>query len=219
MVAEQHPGYPEDNLHKSARQRPLAVAARLILASGSPTRARLLRAAGIDFAVEVPTVDEPALRARTTDGAEAASIIGTAKAVAISVQYPSAWVIGSDQVLGLDATLLGKPGNRSTARQQLAQLSGRTHKLLTSVTVARAGKSAWQHLEVAELTVRPLSEAAIERYLGLVGDDVLGSPGAYHFEGLGASLFETVRGDYFSILGLPLLPLLGYLRAQGAIPE
>lgn len=219
MVADQHPGYPEDNLHKSARQSPLAVAARLILASGSPTRARLLRAAGVDFAVEVPTVDEPALRAGAADGAKAASIIGTAKAVAVSVQYPRAWVIGSDQVLGLDALLLGKPGNRAAARHQLTQLSGRTHRLLTSVTVASAGKPVWEHLEVAELAVRPLSPAAIDRYLGLVGDEVLGSPGAYHFEGLGASLFERVQGDYFSILGLPLLPLLGYLRAQGVIPE
>ena len=219
MVADKHPGYPEDNLHKSARHNPLADDARLILASGSPTRARLLRATGVDFAVEVPTVDEPALRARTTDGAEAASIIGTAKAVAISVQYPSAWIIGSDQVLALGATLLGKPGNRAAARQQLAQLSGRTHQLLTSVTVARGSKPVWQHAEVAELTMRPLSGAAIERYVGMVGEEVLGSPGAYHLEGLGASLFETVQGDFFSILGLPLLPLLGYLRAQGVIPE
>ena len=215
MVANQHLGYPEDNLHKSARPD----AARLVLASGSPIRARLLRAAGVDFAVEVPTVDEPALRAKTTDGAEAARIIGTAKAVAISVQYPSAWVIGSDQVLALGATLLGKPGNRAIARQQLAQLSGRTHQLLTSVTVARGGKAVWQHLETAALTVRPLNAAAIERYVGIVGDEVLGSPGAYHLEGLGGSLFETVQGDYFSILGLPLLPLLGYLRAQGVILE
>jgi septum formation protein len=215
MVADRRPGYPEDNLHKSARPS----AARLILASGSVTRARLLRAAGVDFAIEVPAVDEPALRAGTTDGAKAAGIIGTAKARAISVQYPSAWVIGSDQVLALDATLLGKPGNRTTAREQLGQLSGRTHRLLTSVTVARGGETPWQHLEVAELTVRRLSPAAIDRYLAAVGDEVLGSPGAYHLEGLGASLFESVQGDYFSILGLPLLPLLGYLRSQGVIPE
>jgi septum formation protein len=214
MVADRRSGYPEDNLHKSARPG----AARLILASGSVTRARLLRAAGVDFAIEVPTVDEPALRGGTTDGAKAASIIGTAKARAISVQYPSAWVIGSDQVLALGPTLLGKPGNRTTAREQLAQLSGRTHRLLTSVTVAH-GEATWEHLEVAELTVRPLSAAAIDRYLANVGDEVLGSPGAYHLEGLGASLFERVQGDYFSILGLPLLPLLGYLRSQKVIPE
>jgi septum formation protein len=179
----------------------------------------LLRAAGVAFVIEVPVVDEATLRAGASDGAKAAGIIAAAKANAVSARHADAWVIGSDQVLACEGTLLGKPGDRPTARRQFEMLSGRAHRLLTSVTVARGGQAQWQHAEVAELVMRRLSAAAIDRYLADAGDEVLGSPGAYHLDGLGASLFETVRGDYFSILGLPLLPLLAYLRSQKAIPE
>jgi septum formation protein len=214
MVADRHHSFPAGSRDNSA-----GGSAMLVLASGSATRARLLKAAGVDFVIDVPTVDEAALRATAPGGVQAAALIGAAKALAISKRRASAWVVGADQVLSLAGELLGKPGTRDYARAQLQRLRGRAHQLLTSVAVAQGGAVVWQHDEVAELTMRRFTDAALEAYLANSGDEVLGSPGAYHLEGLGASLFETVRGDYFSILGLPLLPLLGFLRSRGAIPE
>lgn len=214
MVADRRDTYPAASGEKSK-----GGGAVLVLASGSAMRARLLRAAGVDFVVDVPSVDEVALRATATNGPQAAGIIGAEKALAVSKRRPAAAVVGSDQVLGVDGELLGKPGTRDNARAQLRRLRGRTHQLLTSASVAMGGTVIWQHDEVAELTMCAFSDEALETYLAQVGDDVLGSPGAYHLEGLGASLFEAVRGDHFSILGLPLLPLLAFLRGRGVIPQ
>jgi septum formation protein len=189
------------------------------LASGSATRARLLRAAGVSFTAKAPDLDEAALRAGIADAAEAAQHLADSKALVLSDDIPGAWVIGSDQILALGVEMLGKPGTREGARAQLRQLQGVTHALVTAVTLAREGHIVWQHVEQADLTMRVLTKHEIDRYLDRAGSGVLSSPGAYHLEGLGATLFETVRGDYFSILGLPLLPLLGALRQYGALVE
>ncbi len=191
----------------------------LVLASGSATRAKLLTAAGVAFTVDVPSVDEPALRAKASGGAAAAQVIAEQKALAVATRRPSDWVIGSDQVLQIGPVLLGKPGSWREARNQLQVLRGRTHELITTVAVARSAGIVWHHTEVAHLTVRAFSNEALDRYEANAGDAVLSSPGAYHLEGLGASLFEQVRGDYFSILGLPLLPLMAYLRSQDVLPQ
>ncbi|MFM2130251.1 MAG: hypothetical protein RL477_1797 [Pseudomonadota bacterium] len=191
----------------------------LVLASGSATRARLLRAAGVSFTAKAPDLDEAALRAGIADAAEAAQHLADSKALVLSDDIPGAWVIGSDQILALGVEMLGKPGTREGARAQLRQLQGVTHALVTAVTLAREGHIVWQHVEQADLTMRVLTKHEIDRYLDRAGSGVLSSPGAYHLEGLGATLFETVRGDYFSILGLPLLPLLGALRQYGALVE
>ncbi len=189
------------------------------MASGSSTRARLLNAAGVSFSAKAPDLDEAALRRGIAGAGDAAQLLANRKALAVSEDLPGAWVIGSDQILALDTQMLGKPGSRAAARAQLKQLQGSTHALVTAVSLARGGRTAWQHTDRAELTMRELSDDAIERYLDRAGSAVLGSPGAYHLEGLGSTLFERVRGDYFGILGLPLLPLLAALRERGALPE
>lgn len=191
----------------------------IVLASGSATRARLLKAAGVSFSAKAPELDESALRRGMAVAAEAAQHLADLKALAISEDMPGAWVIGSDQILSFGSEMLGKPGSRGTARAQLRQLQGSTHSLVTAVCLAREGRIVWCTVDKADLTMRTLTDAEIDRYLDRAGAGVLGSPGAYHLEGLGATLFEAVRGDYFGILGLPLLPLLGALRQHGALTE
>ncbi len=190
-----------------------------MLASGSPTRARILKAAGVSFSTHAPDLDEDALRRGIAGAADAAQLLANHKALAVSREIPGAWVIASDQILALDTQMLGKPGSRLNARAQLKRLQGATHALVTAVSLARGERMAWQHVDRAELAMRELSDAAIEHYLDRAGSAVFRSPGAYHLEGLGATLFERVRGDYFGILGLPLLPLLAALRERGALPE
>lgn len=189
----------------------------LILASGSATRAKILTAAGVTFSTIAPQVDESMLRAQAKDGAAAARAIAEQKALAVSKAHLDAWVIGADQVLEVGTTLLGKPGTWAEARSQLTLLRGRTHRLVTAVAVAHTGAITWHHMESPSLTARTFTDEALDDYVRHAADAVLGSPGAYHFEGLGASLFDEVQGDYFSILGLPLLPLLAYLRTQAVI--
>ena len=179
----------------------------------------LLKAAGISFSAKAPDLDESALRRGMMVAAEAAQHLADRKALAISEDIPGAWVIGSDQILSFGTEMLGKPGSRNTARTQLRQLQGATHALVTAVCLAREGRTVWRYVDQADLTMRPLTDAEIDRYLDRAGTGVLGSPGAYHLEGLGATLFEAVRGDYFGILGLPLLPLLGAMRQYGAFTE
>ena len=125
--------------------------------------------------------------------------------------------IGADQTLALDDARWTKPATMADAREQLARLSGRTHRLHSGVAAAREGAVAWRHLATAELTFRPLTAAAIDAYLAVVGEQALASVGAYQIEGPGIRLFETIAGDYSTILGLPLLPLLAYLRDVGEI--
>lgn len=194
----------------------------LILASGSPTRRRMLEAAGLAFTAETAAVDEAsarlALAAGGADAAGAAVELARLKAAAVSARHPEALVIGADQILEHRGLWLEKPASRNAARAQLAGLRGDSHRLVSAAVVVRAGREEWRHVEAADLTMWDFDDDFLDRYLARAGDAVLGSVGAYQLEGLGAQLFETVRGDFFTVLGLPLLPLLGFLRRSGEAP-
>jgi septum formation protein len=193
----------------------------LVLASQSATRAKLLKATGIAFIATDSRVDERAaeapLMAAGASPADIAMALAEAKALAVSARKPGALVIGADQTLDFDGKRWTKPATVADAHEQLARLSGHTHRLHSAVAVARQGNIAWRHNESAGLTLRSLTAEAIDAYLAEVGDAVLGSVGAYQIEGPGIRLFEKIDGDYFTILGLPLLPLLLYLRGEGII--
>ncbi len=194
----------------------------LILASGSKSRARILEAAGLAFIIEPPGLDEGVMRQavsgeRLLDPHDVAEVLARAKAEAVSELAPKAYVIGSDQVLALGQTILAKPDSMEAARRQLLDLRGKSHTLHTSVAVATNGATVWVETTIATLTMRKLSPEFIGRYLAAAGEEVLSSVGAYQIELLGVQLFEKIEGDYFSILGLPLVPLLDTLRREGVI--
>jgi septum formation protein len=195
----------------------------LILASGSPYRRKMLQAAGLAFRVVPADVDEAALKrglaAQTPqpDPAAVADALARAKAQPVSVRHASATVIGADQVLALDDELLDKPGDLSAARAQLERLRGKTHRLISAVVVAEAGQVFWAHVDEAVLIMRSFSPEFLERYLAEAGPDLCQIVGAYEIEGLGIQLFERVEGDHFTIIGLPLVPLLAELRSRGVI--
>ncbi|MFN3545912.1 MAG: Maf-like protein [Mesorhizobium sp.] len=193
----------------------------IILASGSPHRRKLLENAGIKFTVVKPELDERAVEAPLAGTgvtpAEVALILAEAKATAVSEARPDALVIGSDQTLSLDDELFHKPADMEGARRHLLKLSGRTHHLNSAVALARGGEIVWHHVSVARMTMRELDPGFIGRHLADVGAAALTSVGAYQVEGRGIQLFETIDGDYFTIVGLPLLPLLAALRERGAI--
>jgi len=191
----------------------------VVLASASPIRADLLKRAGIDFEIEVAAIDEAAirdgLRAEGASAEEAADALAGAKAMRVGRKRPGDLVIGADQILDLDGQWLEKPGTPPRARAQLAQLSGRSHRLVSAAVVVLGGQRIWGVAEAVTLSMRKLDAAAIEAYLAEAGSGVLGSVGSYQIEGAGIRLFEKIEGDYFAILGLPLLPLLGFLRHHG----
>ena len=194
----------------------------LILASGSKSRARVLEAAGLAFIVEPPGLDEAVMRQAvggkgSLSPHDVAEVLARAKAEAVSDLAPKAYVIGGDQVLALGNTIFSKPDSMEAARRQLLDLSGKTHTLHTAVAVATNGETIWAETTIATLTMRKLSPEFIGRYLAAAGDEVLSSVGAYQLESLGVQLFEKIDGDYFSILGLPLIPLLDTLRREGVI--
>ncbi|MEJ0011351.1 MAG: Maf family protein [Bauldia sp.] len=193
----------------------------ILLASRSAARISLLQAAGVAFTAVPSSVDERAVEMPLIAGgaspAEVASALADAKAVDVSAKSRDALVIGADQTLDLDGERWTKPGTIAIAREQLARLSGRTHQLHSAAAIAREGIVTWRHVASATLTMRALTASAIDAYLAEVGDAVLGSVGAYQLEGVGVRLFEKIDGDYFTILGLPLLPLLARLRDEGAV--
>ena len=188
----------------------------LILASQSATRKALLSQAGLRFTALPAAVDERSLEASLLDegagGRAVATALSSAKAINISLQHPDALVIGADQTLTFAGQLLHKPVDRAAAKAQLRQLSGQTHQLHAAVALAQGGEVVWSYLDTVELTMRDVSAAEIEAVLDAEGEGVLASVGAYRLEGPSIQLFERVQGDYFSILGLPLLPLLAALR-------
>ncbi|TAJ35364.1 MAG: septum formation protein Maf [Reyranella sp.] len=191
----------------------------LILASASPSRRQLLTSAGLVFEVEPSGVDEDEVkrsllgeRARPQDVAEA---LAELKAKRVSARHPAALVIGADSTLACNGRQFDKPATLAAARQQLLSLAGQTHELCSSVVVARAGVRLWHCNERARLTMRPLTDSFVDAYLARAGEQVTTSVGAYQLEGLGAHLFSRVDGDYFTILGLPLLPLLSFLAGHG----
>ena len=153
----------------------------------------------------------------TVEPTDVAEVLARAKAEAVSGRSGSALVIGGDQVMAADGKIYGKPRSMEEARARLLELNGRSHHLHTAVVVATGGATIWAYTDVASLTMRKLSPAFIGRYLAAAGQGVLGSVGAYQIESLGIQLFDEIEGDFFSILGLPLLPLLEALRREGAI--
>jgi septum formation protein len=191
---------------------------QLILASTSAARRHMFGAAGIQAHFCASGVDEAALKAGFTGAPpELALALAEAKARAVARTDPGAFVIGADQLLVCDGNIFDKPEDLAEAAAHLRLLSGRTHELITAVCVLQGDTVLWTHVDTARLTVRPLSEDFIASYLAAEGAKILGCVGAYRLEGLGAQLFERVEGDYFTILGLPLLPLLDFLRSCGAL--
>lgn len=190
------------------------------LASGSSVRAAVLRAAGVRFEVARPGVDEDALKAGLlAEGAsprDVADVLAEAKAVRVSQRRPGL-VIGADQVLELDGQVISKAESLAEARQRLMDLRGRPHRLHAAVVVARDGQPIWRDLQRADLHVRAFSEVFLEDYLEREGDALLDSVGCYRIEGPGVQLFDKIAGDYFAILGLPLVGLLDLLRRHGAL--
>lgn len=194
---------------------------KIILASGSAHRRMLLANAGLEFSVEKPDIDERAVEAALagsgTNPEDVAAILAEAKATGVSERHQEALVIGSDQTLSLDDERFHKPADMEAARRQLLRLSGSTHQLSSAVVLVRGGETLWRHLAVAHMTMRRLDPAYIGRYLSRVGDAALSSVGCYQIEGQGIRLFEKIEGDFFAIVGLPLLPLLAALRQERAI--
>lgn len=194
----------------------------LVLASASTVRRKLLEAAGLQFEVDVARVDEEAakqsLRAGGLAPRDQADALAELKALSVSKRR-GGLVIGADQMLNIGREVLDKPVDRQDARNHLRLLSGQSHSLITAAVIARDGEVIWRHIETPRLKMRSLSEAFIETYLDMAGEGVLRSVGAYELEGAGANLFDRVEGDYFSVLGLPLLPLLAFLREHGLAPQ
>jgi septum formation protein len=191
----------------------------LILASASRSRRQLLANAGLAFEMEVSGVDEEettrSLVARRAPPGEIAEALAEMKALRVSSRHRDALVIGADSTLACEGRLFDKPATLAAAREQLLALGGRTHQLFSSVVVAKGGVRLWHHTDCGQLIMRPFDKAFVDSYLARAGEAVLSSVGAYHLEGLGAHLFSRVEGDYFNILGLPLLPLLSFLAEHG----
>ncbi len=188
----------------------------LILASQSRARQALLANAGIGFEAVTAEIDERAVQQASGLSAPGgiASLLAREKALAVSARQPGKFVIGADQTLALGERLFSKPAGRALAAAQLRALAGRSHELHSAVAVARDGKILFEAVAIAGMTMRRLGEAEIDVYLDEAGDAVTSSVGAYQLEGLGVHLFERIEGDHFTILGLPLLPLLAFLRSE-----
>lgn len=193
----------------------------LVLASGSKIRAELMRNGGLTIDVDPANVDERAVEAPLLEAGfppeDLASVLAEAKANDVSARRPGDLVIGADQILAFEGERRTKPDDMEAARRQLLAFSGKTHELLSAVVISKGGEAIWRHVSTARLTMRTLSPGFIGHYLAEAGDDVLSSVGAYQLEGLGLQLFEKIDGDYFTILGLPMLPLLAQLRELGVI--
>ena len=193
----------------------------LLLATASAARRAVLAAAGLRFTAEAAAVDEAAIkesaRAEGIPPGEAAMLLAEAKAQRIARRHPEALVIGADQLLVCDGRWFDKPPDMAAARAQLLALRGRPHELMTAMVCWRGGQRVWQHLARPRLTMRDFSEEFLDAYLAAEGEAVLGSVGAYRLEGIGVQLFDAVEGEHSAILGLPLLPLLGFLRQHGVL--
>lgn len=193
----------------------------LVLASASAARARLLEASGVGATIDPAAIDEAHIKAeQRTRGAAAedcALLLAEAKARAVAPRHPGALVLGADQLLECGAVWFDKPASLEEARGQLRALGGREHILVTAAAVVRDEQVLWHHVEQPRVILRRFSDAFLDFYLDAIGNRALLSIGGYELEGLGAQLVERVEGDYFAILGLPLLPLLAFLRAEGAL--
>jgi septum formation protein len=200
----------------------MSSAPRIILASTSEARRRLLASAGIAVRTIASGVDEGELKATKTGSREGnekiAARLAQAKALAVSALHGDDLVLAADQILLLEDGLFDKPQSIADARAQLLQLRGITHRLVSAVAAAQGGSILWCHSEAAELSMRDFSDAFLEDYMTAMGDELLSTVGAYKVEGRGIQLFDRIEGDYFTILGLPLLPLLSFLRNGKWLP-
>lgn len=193
----------------------------VILASSSKSRAMLLRNAGMTFEICPPNVDEEevkhSLQAAGASAAETAVSLAELKAMRISRQFPDHYIIGGDQMLECNSVWFDKPSDRDHARAHLAALRGKTHSLHNAVCVVKTSAVLWHHVNEAKLSMRAFSDEFLDQYMADTGDEILWSVGAYQLENMGAQLFNKVEGDFFSILGLPLLPLLDFLRGHKVV--
>jgi septum formation protein len=205
-----------------AETNAVASAAKVVLASASPFRRNLLEAAGVPFRVIPARVDEAAIKRGRGAGlapAALAEMLAVTKAEAVSRECSDSLVIGSDQVAAMGSRIFDKPASVAEARTHLEQLRGRTHQLVTAVALAQNGRAVWQVTESACLTMRAFTDEFLDRYLAEGGTRLTQMAGAYEIEGRGIQLFERVAGDHFTIVGLPLVPLLAELRARGVLPS
>lgn len=195
----------------------------VILASGSETRAKLLQDAGLDFGVNPARIDEAAicdsLRAEGHPPRSIADALAEAKALKVSNRHPGARIIGSDQILALNGGIYSKARTREGAAETLRNLSGQTHELHSAAVIVEDGKPVWRAIETVKLTMHPLTGDQIEAYLDLTWPDVSGCVGCYQIEAQGIRLFQSIDGPYHAILGMPLFPLLSYLRMRGNLPS
>lgn len=192
---------------------------RLILASKSAARRAMLEGAGVPFAVQVADVDEDAVKA-LHDPADAGGLaieLARIKALAVSRRDPEAWVLGADQTLAFEDSLVSKARSMAEARDGLSAMRGRTHHLHSGAALARNGQVVWAGADVAAMHMRDFSDAFLDAYLQTEGEGLLGCVGAYRLEGMGSQLFAAVEGDYFTVLGLPLWPVLEELRRAGVL--
>ncbi|HEU0045508.1 nucleoside triphosphate pyrophosphatase [Sphingomonas sp.] len=192
----------------------------LILASQSASRRAMLTAAGVPFATEAAGVDEDAAKASLSglSPRDLADALAELKALKVSARHSDALVLGSDSVVALaDGTLLDKPESRDQAADHLHRMSGAVHHLWSAAVIAEDGRPVWRHVEAAKMSVRPLSYTMIERYLDLEWPAIAGCVGCYRIEGPGVQLFDRIEGSHFTVLGLPLIPVLGYLRVRGVL--
>lgn len=179
----------------------------------------MLAGAGVPFSVQVSDVDEDELKARH-DPADAAGLaveLAKAKALAVSRHDDDAWVLGADQTLAFDGGMISKAADMAEARERLAAMRGRGHVLHSGAALARHGQIVWAGSDVAAMQMRDFSDAFLDAYLAAEGEDLLGSVGCYRLEGMGSQLFDRIEGDYFTVLGLPLWPVLAELRRAGVL--
>lgn len=192
-----------------------------VLASTSPFRKQLLQQAGLTFTTAAPDIDEREIEARaehqSLSPAELAQMLGREKALAVSKTQSGVFVLGGDQVMALGNTVYHKPKDLAAARDQLLSLRGATHALYSALALAQDGEIIWSHVSQAQMTVRMFSEMFLDDYLDKVGDKILKSVGGYQIEGMGVQLFSNVSGDYFTIIGVPLFPLMEKLRELGVV--
>lgn len=193
----------------------------LLLASASPSRRAMLTAAGVEVETWMSGVDEGALKEKFGGFSpfQLATALAEAKAVATSANHPDRLVLGGDSLAAVDGRLFDKPASREEAAEHLRAFSGRTLTLTSAAVLARDGQAIWRHAEDAQLTVRALSETFIDRYLHLEWPSIAGCVGCFRVEGPGVQLFERIAGSHFTILGLPLLPVLAELRRLGEMPS
>lgn len=191
----------------------------LILASQSGARKMLLANAGLKFKAVTADIDERGIQAACglSDPREIALLLAREKAKAVSADHSGSYVIGADQTLALGSRLFNKPAGRTQALAQLRDLAGNSHELNSAVAVAHDGKIVFENVSIARMTMRPMAEPELSAYLDAAGDTVTTSVGAYQLEGLGVHLFARIEGDHFTILGLPMLPLLAFLRSEQLI--